>query len=282
MRAWVATACLLSSALAAEPQFGSEKYIEYRPGTLPLVISMPHGGTLKPESIPSRTAGRIAQDSNTADLGERIAAVCQKELGGTPHLIFCHLHRLKLDANREIKEAAQGNPIAEKAWHEFQGYVKTALSQVSQKQQQGLYIDLHGHRHPEMLVELGYAILPSQLRSLEDSMAGSSSLKQLDQTSPTTFTDLIRGPTSLGAILEKAGFPSIPSPSFPAPKVEQEYYNGGYNTQTHSATPGVSALQIEAPQRGVRDTAEHRQAFAQGLVASLRSWWPIHYGRELR
>jgi len=33
-------------------------------------------------------------------------------------MIICHLHRVKLDANRDITEAALGNPIAEKVIHQ--------------------------------------------------------------------------------------------------------------------------------------------------------------------
>ena len=33
-----------------------------------------------------------------------------------PFLVINHLHRKKLDANREVNEAAQGNQIAINAW----------------------------------------------------------------------------------------------------------------------------------------------------------------------
>ena len=70
---------------AVEPQFGQQNYTEYRPGTLPLVISAPHGGSLKPEGIPSRTLGRIAQDSHTAELATLIAQrIVASATGGQP------------------------------------------------------------------------------------------------------------------------------------------------------------------------------------------------------
>ena len=34
--------------------FGTNNFIEYQVGTLPLVISVPHGGNLDPSSIPNR------------------------------------------------------------------------------------------------------------------------------------------------------------------------------------------------------------------------------------
>lgn len=268
---------------AEEPVFGQQRYTEYRAGSLPLVISAPHGGTLKPEGIPSRTLGRVAQDSHTAELTELIAKECQQQLGGRPALIFCHLHRMKVDCNREIKEAAQGNAAAEQAWREYQGYVRGALQQVQQSGRQGLYIDLHGHRHAEMLVELGYLLRADQLRALDPGMAQSSSLRHLVKGKPASFEQLLRGPQSLGGLLEQRGFPSIPSPTHAAPVAEQEYFNGGYNTTTHATAygPQISGLQIEAPFKGVREKPADRQRFAKALVASLKDWWQLHYGAAL-
>jgi hypothetical protein len=272
---------LVSSALSAETQFGTNNYVEYRPGTLPLVISVPHGGSLKPEGMPSRTLGRVVQDANTADLAERISRVCKDKLGGTPYLVFCHLHRSKMDANREIKEAAQGNPKAEQAWREFQAFVQQAIQQARQDKPQALYIDLHGHSHVEMLVELGYLLGHSQLRGLEESMATTSSLKAIDKSSKESFTDLVRGPQSLGALLAAKGFATLPSPNHPAPKNEQEYFQGGYNVATHSKTEGITAFQIEAPRVGVRDSAPNRQRFAEALLECLPTWWQHHTGTPL-
>ena len=35
----------------------SESYVEYRPGTLNVILSAPHGGSLRPDSIPDRSIG---------------------------------------------------------------------------------------------------------------------------------------------------------------------------------------------------------------------------------
>ena len=41
-----------------------------------------------------------------------------------------HLHRSKLDPNREIIEAAQGDPESERAWWEFQTFIEEATETV--------------------------------------------------------------------------------------------------------------------------------------------------------
>ena len=43
-----------------------------------------------------------------------------------PFLIINHLHRSKMDANREVVEAAQGDPIAIDAWTKFHTFINDA------------------------------------------------------------------------------------------------------------------------------------------------------------
>ena len=38
-------------------QYGTHNYVEYTPGNINLIISVPHDGFLHPGSIPNRTAG---------------------------------------------------------------------------------------------------------------------------------------------------------------------------------------------------------------------------------
>ncbi len=48
--------------------FGRSNYVEYIAGDLPLIISAPHGGTLKPAEIPDRKEGEFISDADTEDL----------------------------------------------------------------------------------------------------------------------------------------------------------------------------------------------------------------------
>jgi hypothetical protein len=106
--------------------FGQRNFIEYVPGELPLVIAAPHGGQLKSEEIPNRTNGVTDIDANTQELARTIAAVVHAETGRHIHLVVCRLHRSKLDANRDLAEATQGNELAVQAWKEHHAFIETA------------------------------------------------------------------------------------------------------------------------------------------------------------
>ncbi|GEP41220.1 hypothetical protein BGE01nite_05110 [Brevifollis gellanilyticus] len=261
------------------PVFGSQKYTEYVPGDLPLVISSPHGGALKPDTVADRTYGVRAADANTQDLARRIAAEVKKATGKQTTLVISHLHRSKLDPNREIKEAAQGNSTAEKVWGEYHAFIEEALQATVKRHGIAFFIDLHGQNHPDIRVELGYLHDPNdyakavnELNSSEFIQTGSLALiKKLNPG--LDYPSLLSGPESLGALLEKRGFPSTPSPRMPVPSVP--YFKGGYTVATHvPSNPQVCGLQIEANRVRLRDTEEGRQRFAEALVNALEVYFP--------
>jgi hypothetical protein len=258
--------------------FGAGNYVEYNAGDLPIVVSVPHGGTMAPGTIPDRTSGTTVTDTNTIELGRAVAAAFQSATGRRIHLVICHLRRTKLDANREVVEAAQGNAEAVRAWTEYHGFVELATSDVVRRDARGLYIDLHGHGHAIARLELGYLLSSGDL-SLTDAelnssgVAASSSLSRALAFSRDSFSEVLRGSTSLGGLL--AATPSVPSPSAPSPGSDP-YFTGGYSTERHTTTlPGV---QIESHFAGVRDSAGSRAAFAQQLVAAVRAFTERHLG----
>jgi autotransporter-associated beta strand protein len=281
-----------ASAQPYEPgttYFGRSNYIEYVAGDLPFILSAPHGGTLQPAELPLRTYGTFATDSNTEDLARRVRTEIQNRVGHVPHIIICRLDRDKIDANREIVEGAQGHPLTEIAWNEFQNFISSARTNVTARHGRGFYIDLHGHGHSIQRLELGYLLTATQLR-LSDATLNSafyenlSSIRALSQFSPLTFPQLLRGETSFGGLIASEGYPAVPCPDDPAPEVGDEYFNGGYNTVEHGSRDGgtIDGLQIESNSTGVRDTAPNRTAFAQALARALEEYFATHYQVSLR
>lgn len=265
--------------------FGRNRYIEYLAGDLPVIVSAPHGGRERPEELPDREQGTFAFDTNTQELGRAVADELHTRTGHWPHLIICRLHRRKVDCNREIGEGAAGNPLAEQAWKEFQGFLDAAQAAVVRGHGRGFYIDLHGHGHADQRLELGYLHSAEQLALSDEELnappyPAESSLRAIAALGRLPYAELIRGPQSFGALMEKYGFPCSPSPSNPHPSAP--FFRGGYNAARHGrdAAP-LAGLQIETNSRGVRDTPESRAKFARALAETLETYLAAHVGVSL-
>ncbi|MFN0076241.1 MAG: hypothetical protein ACKVY0_07190 [Prosthecobacter sp.] len=267
-----------------------EQLIEVRSGTLPIILTVPHGGTLKPDNVLARRYGVTGMDANTVPLSEMIIEELQVLYGGKPHAIFSRLHRTRLDPNREIKEAAQGEPTAEAAWHRFHDSAQNARDVVMKKHGHGLLLDIHGHRHLDQRVELGYLIKGELLKAgdaelnANAALIATTSIRELDQRSPQSFAALLRGPQSLGGLLEFRGFRCLPSPTKDNPSLLAGYFSGAYDVLAHGSRDGgtVSAIQVECPWNNVRDRPENQRRFARALADSLGVYFEVHFGRKLK
>ncbi|TDU80743.1 N-formylglutamate amidohydrolase [Prosthecobacter fusiformis] len=279
---WMASAQDMSPGNSV---FGQHNFIEYVPGDLPIIIVAPHGGRLLPPEIPDRRQGVTDSDANTQELARTIAAVIHAETGRHIHLVICRLHRSKLDANREITEAAQGNALAEQAWHEHHAMIEHACAEAVRQHGVAFLIDLHGHGHKEPRVELGYLHTPLEMSDCEEALNGPSytgagSLELVAARGGLTYTELLRGPMSFGALLEERGFAATPSPRLPVP--DEPYFKGGYTIFRHcDASRHVTGFQIEANRPRLRDTPANRLAFAKALTSSLNTFLSDRLGLRL-
>lgn len=262
--------------------FGQHSYIEYIPGDLPLVIAVPHGGHEEPVMMPRRVDGVTDSDANTQELARTIAAVVHAQTGRHAHLIISRLHRNRLDPNREITEAAQGNPAAEQAWREHHGFIEQACADAVRLHGVAFLIDLHGHGHKDLRVELGYLHSALDLADCtealnEPSYAKSGSLGLIMTRSELSYVELLHGPLSLGAMLENEGFLATPSPRLPVPN--EPFFRGGYTIARHcDPAQRVTGVQIEANRPRLRDTPANRLAFAHALVRALDPYLITHLG----
>ena len=165
--------------------FAANNYIEYQPGSLNVIISMPHGGTLRPSSIPNRDAGcfvngqciythnagqkdpircpvRNKMDSYTKQLGTLIVKELTALTNKRPYVIINHLHRMKVDVNTDLERGTFGVPIAVEAWKAYHSFIEKAKREIGGP---GLLIDIHGQNHPESWIELGYTLSADQLNN---------------------------------------------------------------------------------------------------------------------
>lgn len=265
--------------------FGRREYVEYVPGELPVILSASHGGGLLPRETPDRTYGVVRADRNTAELAVAMAEALAELTGFAPHLVLSHLHRSKLDPNREIEEAAQGNAYAEQAWREFHEFTEVARTAVWHPSGEGLYLDIHGHSHDIDRIELGYLLTAAQLDQPDASLNSlavvrCTSIRELGRDSRLPFSQLLRGVKSLGGLLQEEGVASVPSPADPSPR-GTAYFRGGYSTRRHGSIDDgelVSGIQLEHHFAGLRDTHENRRAYAAKAARVIRRFMMEHVG----
>jgi len=275
------------SYIPGESYFSHNEYIEYVHGNLPIIISAPHGGEKRPSSIPDRDCqGCVYQnDTNTQELANEVAAAIYEITGCYPYLILNRLHRIKLDANREIQEAADGNSEAELAWSYFHDHVSTASEEIRSTFSKGIFFDLHGHAHSVQRLELGYLLSKSNLQldnvELDSSLQfENSSIRNLvnENESNFSFSELLRGDYSIGSLVEERGYASVPSNSDPYPLVSEPYFSGGHNTRMYGSVDSnsIDAIQIECNQ-DVRFDEVTRKNFATDLAQAIIEFVDKHY-----
>lgn len=283
--------------IAGQSYFGRNNYIEYIAGNSPVLITAAHGGNLTSATIPDRTAAlcggaaTTVTDNNTVELVRAMRQQFFGKFGKWPHVVIVHLSRRKLDANRATTEAACGNSEAQAALDEWRTYINTARTAMVNSFGKGWYMDLHGHGHAIQRLELGYLLPIADLNRTDAaldaaaSFENTSSIRTLSQFSPISFSTLLRGANSLGALYAARGFPSIPSATDPSPNAD-DYFNGGENTRLYTCSIAASdgnicGVQIETNFTGVRDNVGNRDRFGDATATVLEEYLRVHWGLRL-
>ena len=281
--------------------FSALDYIEYQQGSGQIVITIPHGGGLRPSHIPDRDAGsdiggkvvyihdaciekdhrkysvRYKKDTFTQELGLMLADRLELLTNHRPHVVLCHLYRGKLDVNCELEKAAFGVVEAGAAWHAWHAFIQQAKEEIQETYKRGLLLDIHGHRHPEDWIELGYTLSPTQLNENSYAAEDTSICGLLEVNKLTKSPQkVIQGEHSLGGLLSAQGYKVVPSPQFPSPG-NGSYYTGGFNTTYHGSHQGspVDAIQLENP-KSLRN-AKAAPSYVEALSLSLVQFMKIYY-----
>jgi len=265
--------------------FDDNEYIEYRAGNMPIIILAPHGGYLEPDNIPDRDCEGCVyvRDFRTQEMSIQMFDTIHERSGCYPHVIINRLRRTKLDANRDIGDAADGNPLAEEAWRKFHEYVDDAKEEVERKFGKGILLDMHGHGHTAPRIELGYRIPGSGLRLTDQEINATyhdrTCIAHLVQENlpGQDLAQLLRGRFAFGTLLEENNLPSVPSMQDPAPKSGESYFSGGYNVGRHGSrdSGNIDAIQMEC-HRPIRQDDQRAEAVGQ-LITALFDFINLHY-----
>ena len=277
---------------AGEVLSSPNNWVEIIVGDIPLVISVPHGGFIKPEYIPDRECkasdeGSLVTttDSKTIETARSIESAFLKKYNKRPFIIISNISRTKVDQNRPVNLGACNNSLAEIGWYDFHNSIDTSLALAVEKFGYAIFIDLHGHAHKNQRLELGYGLDGPQIKDAFENgnkmekYGPNSSLQNYLKNDKQTFKDLLWGENSFGTLIYKNGIPAVPSMQNPYPQIDEKFFSGGYNSRRYTSNeyPGVVGWQIECNYKGVRDTAESRESFAKAFMGAYTRFLELNF-----
>jgi N-formylglutamate amidohydrolase len=139
---------LLTSSMAAPPNppaLDTSTYLVIETGTLPVVLSAPHGGTLALPGMSQRSTGVTTLDIHTCELSEAIQTKLRALTGKQAHRVAGLASRRFVDFNRGSDQAFESHMVAplHQAYHAALGRAVQAAKVQGGKA--ALLVDLHGH-----------------------------------------------------------------------------------------------------------------------------------------
>lgn len=241
----VALTFLLSLAPAAHAAGDAPAdFVLIQQGTLPIILTVPHGGReaipgIDERNIEGKSGGKgggkwggfvKGSDLNTDILAHAIVTQIRELTGKTPYLVMAKFHRKYIDANRP-PEIALDNPKARPYYDYYHETVRSFIGEVLGKYPAGILVDVHGqHDAPDVV------------------MRGTHNGRTITQLLKRAGVPAMTGPNGLFGQLEANGFKVFPGNDVP-PRgtAENAGLNGGYTVSTYGSDSanGIDTVQME-------------------------------------
>lgn len=234
-------AALLALGLALLPGAAQEPkpptpadLVIVRKGTLPVIVSAPHGGHAAVPGVPERKGIGINQfatvrDENTDRLVEAFAAELENLLGGKPWVVLARFDRAYIDANRPPEQSFE-NDAAKPYYDAYHDPLVAACKAVKQKHGRGLFLDVHGQGvHRDAICR------------------GTRNGKTVSLLVDRFGWPAVAGKNSVMGDLERAGFNVLPACDAPRETKEEPAFSGGHTVGTYGSHTayGIDAIQLE-------------------------------------
>ena len=217
-----------------------ENYLDFSVGETNLILSAPHGGGMRPITIPKRKWGNTKMDTYTRRITKRLIELFDYK----PYYVIADIHRSRVDLNRDLEEATQGNERVENIWRQWHRILSLYTNGISELYGEGLHIDIHSHSTSNMF-HVGYGLSDKSYISLFNGSKykDKSTLEHVIKKSK--LRDAIFGMDSIGDVITEHGYKVF------EPPMDGNYYNGGYNIETYGAKVEnkIASIQIEIPIR---------------------------------
>lgn len=234
---WVVVlAALVSGAVVPAPGEDrmAEPLVGVQKGTLPVIVSVPHGGRFAIPRVPERLGRgipnfRTVRDTDTDHLAETFAAELGSLLGGQPWLVVARFDRKYLDVNRPPEHAYESE-AARPVYDAYHAALAGACKAVKEKFGRGLLLDIHGQGDYPTAVCRG--TLNGRTVTLLRQRFGWAA---------------VNGKWSVLGQMERRGYVVRPGGRDPDDAREDPKYAGGHIVTTYGSHTGygIDAIQLE-------------------------------------
>src|SRR5581483_10535803 len=127
--------------------YSSEQFVLLQEGTLPVLLTVPHGGTLKIPHTPERIGGIKIPDVFTVELAQAISNALHAFSGHRPYIVAALFSRAYIDANRsEVQAFDQIQfPIIKHTYELYHACIAKYIAHLRNNYAQiPLLFDIHG------------------------------------------------------------------------------------------------------------------------------------------
>ena len=211
-----------------------EDFVTVQKGTLPVILSAPHGGKKKVPDVPERvgtglTNFQTVRDENTAELTEKLAAEIETALKGKPWVVIARFERKYLDVNRSAEQGYESDK-AKPYYDAYHGALVVACKAVKEKHGRGILLDIHGNAVHQNAI-----------------CRGTQNLKTVSLLKERDGMVAIRGKNSVLGRMEKLGYKVIPSADDDDKAKEEPKFTGGHIVTSYGSHTGyaIDAIQLE-------------------------------------
>jgi N-formylglutamate amidohydrolase len=240
--------------------YSTSNLVARHQGTLPVIMTCPHGGNATPDGVPERK-GRITprgcnfetgSDLHTRDIAMGASQRMLEIFGEAPYVVIAEFHRKYIDANRS-RPCAFEVPAAQVFYDEYHNAVRAFVDEIrAENGGLGLLFDIHGT-----------AGIPEDPADIYLGTDDGKTVSRLLAADPNALFRRF----SLRGFLNAAGYAVSPkAPGDP----EVPVLNGGFTVRTYGSSHknGVDAIQVEID-AALRNDPDQREAFAEVLAYAI-------------
>ncbi len=233
-----------------------QKYLEVGRGTVPIILSCPHGGFLKPINIPDKHKGMQIADKNKYLITKQIIKTLKENAKKIKvYYILSKIHRSKIDFNRPPKAVSAFNRSsieARKIHYNYHSQINEFYQECINKFNKCLFIDLHGFTKPSE--EYPDIILGNLFGNTLKIPRDSKLPKMMEYWG---FSEIVEELSNKFSIDDGLGMNDF-----------NLAYSGGYITYKFYERRNVNAFQLEVA-RYVRENLELTRKFVDAFVTAI-------------